>query len=295
MVNKPSKLVKEIVVKRKEPERARKQASVDLSIDVDKIPENSLTRLKDGLCVIFGIEKYKYTVKAPYANRDAAIFYEYAKSVFGIPEDHIYIRTNKGATKGEFEKVFGENGWIAKRITKGKTDVIIFFSGHGASDIQAKKQYLIPYDIDPNYASTAYPLGRIYKNLSQLGARSVTIFLDACFTGISREEEPLFAMAKPVHLRFESPLAYGNITVFTAASSEQIASAYEKKKHGLFTYYLLKGLQGFGDLNKDKEIKIGELFEYIRKEVKKEAGFMDREQEPEFWGKDKERVLLRLK
>jgi len=265
------------------------------TVDVDvNIPGGS-TELKDGLCVIFGLEKYKYAPDATFANRDAAIFFEYAKSVFGLPKRNIYMRTNEGATKGEFDKVFGENGWIERRIVKGKSDVIIYFSGHGAPDIKTKKAYLIPYDIDPNYASTAYSLEDVYRNLSRSGAKSVTIFLDACFSGVSREKEALLADARPLRVRPGSPETYENITVFAASTGEEISSSYREKKHGLFTYYLLKGLQGYADRNKDKKIRAEELFNYIRENVRKEAGFMDREQSPQLLGGKKERLIIRLK
>ncbi|MBU4560860.1 caspase family protein, partial [bacterium] len=264
-----------------------------VDVDVD-IPEGD-TELKDSLCVIFGIEKYRYAPEATFANRDAEIFCEYAKSVFGIPKSNIYKQTNEGATKGEFDKVFGEKGWIEKRIVKGKSDVIIYFSGHGAPDVKTKKAYLIPHDIDPNYVSNAYSLEDIYRNLSRLGAKSVTIFLDACFSGLSREKEALLADARPLRVRPGSPEIYENITVFAASTGEEISSSYRAKKHGLFTYYLLKGLQGYADRNKDKKVSVGELFDYLKENVSKEAGFMDREQSPQLLGGEKERVIIRLK
>lgn len=294
LVSKPSGYVKEITVARKEIEKPGEIKEVQLSIDAEEIPQNSLTKLENGLCVIFGIEDYKYAPKATFANRDAAIFHEYVKSVFGIPERNIYIRTNEGATKGEFDKVFAEKGWLAKRVEKGKSDIIFYFSGHGAPDIETKKPYLIPCDIDPNYASTAFPLDEIYENLSGLGAGSVTIFLDACFSGQSKEEIMLLADAKPlIPVEIEEPS--GDITVFMASTGEQIASVHREKKHGLFTYYLLKGLQGYGDLNGDKDIRVRELSDYLKENVSKDAGFMDREQVPQLLSGDRERVLVKMR
>jgi hypothetical protein len=276
-----------------EPKYPAETEEVQLSDDVDELPQISITKLENGLCVVFGIEDYKYAPKAPFANKDAATFYEYAKSVFGIPERNIYIRTNVGATRGEFEKVFAQDGWLAKRVEKGKSDIIFYFSGHGAPDLKTKKPYLIPWDIDPNYASTAFSLDRIYESLSELGAKSVTVFLDACFSGQSKGEM-LFAEARPlIPVVVEAPSV--DITVFTASTGEQIASVYKEKEHGLFTYYLLKGLWGYGDLNADKEIRVEELFNYLKDNVTKEAGFMDKEQVPQLLSGDRERVLVRMK
>ena len=273
-----------------EPEQIKEPP---LFADVDEAPKKSLTRLENGLCVIFGIEDYKYAPEASSAKRDAAIFCEYAKGVFGIPERNIYTRINEGATKGEFDKVFAEDGWLAKRLERGKSDIIFYFSGHGAPDVKTKKPYLIPWDIDPNYASTAVSLHRVYESLSGLGARSVTVFLDACFSGQSKGKM-LFADARPLlPVKIEAPSV--DITVFTASTGEQISSVYAEKKHGLFTYYLLKGLQGYGDSNGDREIRVGELFDYLKENVSKEAGYMDREQVPQLLSGDRERVLIKTK
>ena len=294
-VGKPSGYVKEIKIAKKEIQRTQRAKRVELSIDVDKIPQNSLTKLKDGIAVIIGIEEYKNAPKATFANRDATIFYEYVKSVFGIPERNIYIRTNEEATKGEFDKIFGEGGWLSRRIIKGKSDVIVYFSGHGAPSIKTHEPYIVPYDGDPNYVEqTAYPLDYVYKSLNRLGAKSVTVFLDACFSGGSRTGEMLLAESRPF-IPVKIPKIEQNITVFSATAEEQISSSYREKKHGLFTYYLLKGLQGFADLNKDKIIKVGELADYIRENVQRQARYMDREQTPKLIGVGKERVLVRLK
>lgn len=269
-------------------ERGRKD-----TIDVEKIPLGSFSEFDNGLCVIFGIEDYKYAPRASFAKRDAKIFYEYAKSFFRFPERNIYLRTNEDASKGEFDKVFSDHGWLARRVEKGKSDIIFYFSGHGAPDFRTNKPYLIPWDIDPNYASTAFPISEIYKSLSELGARSVTVFLDACFSGQSKGEL-LFTDARPlISVEIETPSK--DISVFTASTNEQISSVSANKKHGLFTYYLLKGLQGYGDLDGDKAIRVGELFDYLKENVSREAGFMDREQVPQLLSGDRNRVLVKTK
>ena len=262
-------------------------------IDVDTDIPQALKQNENGICVIFGIEKYKYAPKATYANRDAIIFYEYAKSVFGIPERNIYIRTNEDATKGEFDKVFGNNGWLSRRIEKGKSDVIIYFSGHGAPDFKARKQYLIPYDIDPNYPQTAYSIDSIYKALSDLNANSVTVFLDACFSGVSREEEMLLADARPIVMQLKSSIVFKNITVFTASTGAQISSGYVSKRHGLFTYFLLKGLRGDADSDKNNKTTVKELFNYVNRNVRTQAKYIDREQTPQVLPEPSDKVLIK--
>ena len=280
----PSSYQKEIFIAQKPQNEVKVQRKVQLSVDVDNVPEVARRENPDAIAVIIGIEEYKYAPPATYANRDAIIFYEYAKKVLGIPERNIYIRTNEDATKGEFDKIFATNGWLARKVKKHKSIVYVYYSGHGAPDIETHKPYIIPYDIDPNYASAGFPLKKLYSSLSALEAKSVVVFLDACFSGVSRGDEMLFANARPLAVKPITENIPEDLAIFSASSETQIASSYPEKKHGLFTYYLLKGFRGKGDLNGDGEITAGELSIYIKEKVEEKAREMDREQTPIFKG-----------
>lgn len=262
-------------------------------VDVDNnIPETKNDG-KNTLAIIIGIEDYKYAPTVDFASNDARVFYKYSKSVFGIPERNIYYRINDGATSGEFNKIFADDGWIARRLKKEKTDVIVYYSGHGAPDTKSEKGYLIPYDIDPNYANTGVSLDLIYSSLSKLQAKSVTLFIDACFSGESRSEEMLIAGIRPISVKIKNPiLTTENMAVFSASTGEQYSSAYPEKQHGLFTYFLLKGLKGKAK-GSDKQITLDALKTYIYENVSQTAGYLDKEQNPTFIGKNKTRVLIK--
>ena len=264
----------------------------DLSIDIEQnIPQISKTN-ENALAIIFGIENYKNVSDVSFAHRDANFVKEYFEKTLGIKNSNIYFKTNENVTKAEFYKVFSKDGWLDKRVKQGKTEIYFYYAGHGAPEIKQNKAYLIPYDGDPNYASqTGYEMDEIYANLADLKAKSVTVFLDACFSGANRENEMLLADARPIMIEVEGPVAHG-ITVFSATSGKEISSAWPEKKHGLFTYFLLKGFQGNADINADKQITIGELENYILQNVSETAGFLDREQTPTFIYEDKERVLI---
>ena len=129
----------------------------------------------------------------------------------------------------------------------------------------------MPYDVDPNYSSGIL-LNKLYKDLASMGARSVTIFLDACFTGQTRSEEMLIADSRPITIVPIEKNIPSNITVLSATSSSQVSGALKEKEHGLFTYYLLKGMSGKADENKDNSLDIKELSNYIIKEVRAATG-----------------------
>jgi len=254
----------------------------DFSIDIERdIPEIS-TKNNDALAIVFGIEKYKSVSNASFAKRDAAFVKEYFNKVLGIPENRIYYKTDSDVGKAEFDKVFSTGGWLEKRIKDKLTDIYIYYSGHGAPDLKNKVAYLIPYDGDPNYASqTGYCLDDLYNNLSALNARNVNIFIDACFSGANRENDMLLADARPILIKADKPSIKENMTVFSAASAKQISSAWPDKKHGLFTYFMLKGLKGDADADHNNSLTIQELGNYIKSNVSETAGMLDREQTPD--------------
>ena len=260
--------------------------------DVDFVNKTVDTN-SNSIAIVFGIENYRNTTSVSHAVNDADIFREYLIKKFGLLRENIYLRLNQHATKAEFDKVFSEGGWLDKRVKEGKTEIYFYYAGHGAPDIKQNKAYLIPYDGDPNYASqTGYEMDEIYSNLADLKAKSVTVFLDACFSGANRESEMLLADARPIFIEVEGPAAHG-ITVFSATSSKEISSAWPEKKHGLFSYFLMKGLQGKADLNKDKKLSVKELGDYIQEKVSEQAGYLDREQTPQMITDDENRILIK--
>ncbi len=258
--------------------------------DVDFAPE-ARKKNKNGIAVVFGIEDYQYLPSVTYAYNDADIFREYLVKTFGYPRENIYFKTNERATKGEFEKVFSESGWLSKNATL-KSDIIIYYAGHGIPDLDSKRSYLVPYDLDPNYATTGYSLKELYKNLGKLKVNSITVILDACFSGGTRDNQPLIADARPVYISLEGSVVPKNTVVFSASSGEEISSGYKQKRHGLFTYFFLKGLNGDADKNKDKKITVSEMQDYLEENVPAQARRMGREQHPHISGDDSNRVLL---
>ena len=262
-----------------------------LSVDIEKNIPKSKTKNSNALAVVFGVEDYKNVSAATFAKRDASYIKEYFHKTLGIPADKIYYKTDNDVTKGEFDKIFSERGWLDKRVDKN-TDIYIYYAGHGAPEIKENKAYLIPYDGDPNYASqTGYALDVLYTNLENLKARSVTVFLDACFSGANRESEILLAGARPLFMEV-NPSAAGNITIFSAASGKEISSAWPEKRHGLFSYFLMKGMGGDGDANNDGQLTLDELGSYIKTNVSRQAGFLDREQTPQLKTLDRNKVLV---
>ena len=260
--------------------------------DID-IPPKTEMRNPDALAVVIGVENYQYVPDATYAYNDAEVFREYLSETLGFKKQRIKIATNSRATQAELNKLLGSNGWLSRNIVKGKSDLVVYFSGHGISNQTDQSTGILPFDVDPNYA-IGLPLTKLYDDLSKMGAKSVTVYLDACFTGQTRDSKMLIADARPIIITPKKGYIPFNMNVFSASSGSQISGALKEKEHGLFTYYLLKGMSGDADINKDKSIQLNELSLYVSKNVKDQAAINGREQTPELQG-DKDRVLVQFK
>tara|TARA_B100000315_G_scaffold119624_1_gene109568 strand:+ start:34 stop:1578 length:1545 start_codon:yes stop_codon:yes gene_type:complete len=259
--------------------------------DVD-YPKATGNKNSNAVAVVFGIESYRNAPNVSDAVNDADIFREYLIKRFGLNRENIYLRLDEQATKGEFDKVFSSNGWIS-RNTNRNSDVFIYYAGHGAPDVKTKETFLVPYDGDPNYAtSTGFAINELYENLSDLNVKSITLIMDACFTGSSRDNQPILADARPVYIEIQPGNIPSNMVVFTASSGNEISSGYSEKNHGIFTYFLLKGLNGNADGNGDRKITVNEMSSYLSKNVPQQARKMGREQNPQLLGSEKNRILL---
>ncbi len=269
-------------------------ASLNIDVEAD-LPQARQARIDD-FAVIFGVENYSGDVpRVLYATRDAAWFREYALQALGIPAENIYYRVNAEATKNEFDKAFGKNGWLDKRAKKDSR-VYFFFSGHGIPAPKGQSAYILPYDGDPNYADlTAYPLENAYAGLAGLKSALNVVLLDACFTGVNRENQALYATSRPVFISPNPMEAPPRVNVLSAADWNQMSNAWPEKQHGLFSYFLLKGMQGAADANSDRKLTLGEMHEYLSREVPIQAARLDKEQVPQLSSEQQNEVWLEYK
>ena len=244
------------------------------------------------IALIIGIEKYSDTVSADFANLDAKYFNEYAREVFNVKSENINLLTDSEATLTKINKSLFK--WLAGKIKSDQTEVIIFFAGHGLASNNGKELYFLPQDGDPDLLSrTAISRSDLMKEIVSLKPRSVTMFLDMCYSGVSRNEETLLASARPVRIvAGEQGEIPSNFTIFSASKLDQVSSGIKEAKHGIFSYYVMKGLEGNADLNKDKEITNGELLAYINDKVSSKALEQGRKQNPELLGEEN-KILIK--
>ena len=121
------------------------------------------------------------------------------------------------------------------------------------------------------------------------------MFLDTCYSGISRDEQMLLASARPIRIVADEQEGIpDNFTIFSATELDQISSGLKEANHGIFSYYLMKGLEGKADENKDYKITNGELLAYMDLNVSQKASELGRQQNPSLAG-DPDKVLMKYR
>ena len=183
--------------------------------------------------------------------------------------------------------------WLKSKIKKNKSDLIIFFAGHGLASSDGKELYLLPQDGNPDRLErTALSRTALFKEIISLNPKSVTMFLDTCYSGVSRNEQMLLASARPIRIvADEQSEIPDNFTIFSASQLDQISSGLEEANHGIFSYYLMKGLEGNADTNQDKKITNCELLAYMDENVSQKASELGRLQNPSLAG-DPDKILM---
>lgn len=255
------------------------------------IKTNNLSTNK--VALIIGIENYASNPKATYANLDAKYFYEYAKNIFGVKSENIKILVDEDANL--VSSLGALNKWLPSKIKKNHTELIIYFAGHGLASPNGKELYLIPQDGDSDLLErTAISRNEVFEFVKKLNPKKVTIFFDTCYSGVSRDDQQLMANARPLKIVADEQDTPENFTIFSASQLDQISSGLKEAKHGIFSYYLMKGLEGKADSNQDKKITNGELISYLDENISQKASELGRQQNPSLAG-NPDKVLISYK
>lgn len=223
----------------------------------------------DALAVIIGNRNYRNAPAVAFATNDAAAMRLYAERALGIQPGNILLLED--ASLSDLKRMFGErgnpNGRLKQLVREGQSEVFIFYSGHGAPDPATQGAYLMPVDADANALPlTGMSVETLYENLGALGAKHVTVVLDACFSGATGDGEMLITSASPIGIAVNDPSARigrGNATIVAAAQGQQLANWFPAMRHGMLTYFFLKGLQGSADANGDGQVSVEEMRSWL--------------------------------
>ena len=235
--------------------------------DVDNalpmVPQNN----SNTFAIIIANEKYANMADVPYAGNDGTSFAAYCRSVLGLPDTNISLY--KDASYGTMRAALSYLRDIDAAFD-GDISVIFYYAGHGAPDDASREAFLVPVDAHAPVKDVCLPLSELYETLGGLKAEAVKVFLDACFSGATRNSD-MIAQARSVAVVPKVSPLKGNTVVFSAASDDQTAWQLDTQGHGLFTYYLLKKLK-----ETRGEVSMGELSDYLSQKVRQASIVVNR-------------------
>ncbi len=242
--------------------------------------------------VIIGVGGYESSAvpRLRYSVADADAIYQTLISA-GFKKENILLLTDKTERKPTLRNIKWALGTFLARSAHKDDLVMIYFAGHGASEVDQRgierdglSKYLVPVDADPDdLYSTALPMDEMQNVLARIEAERVTVFLDACYSGAAGGRT--FASNKTRAVNVDEIFldrltrAKGRAIV-TASRPSELSIELAELGHGIFTYYLVRGLQGYADNNRDGIVSLQELYEYLAQEVSRKSRQVGGNQHP---------------
>jgi uncharacterized caspase-like protein len=232
--------------------------------------------------VVIGISRYQDT-RIPtlrYAYNDAKSFYKWLISPNGgkYAPTNVKLLLNRNASLRNIrDSLFA---WLKQALEE---DVVtIYFAGHGSPDSPDSPDnlFLLPYDVQyDSIAATSFPMWDIETALKRfIKAKKVIVIADACHAGgvgqsfdIARRANRAIRV-NPISTGLQNLSKVGDGVCIISASDDKQFSQESKKwggGHGVFTYFLLQGLAGEADYNKDNNVSLGELIPYLSQQVRR--------------------------
>jgi uncharacterized caspase-like protein len=213
--------------------------------------------------VCVGVSQYEQSLNnLEYSHQDAIEMYEMLK--LQAPVNQLRLLTDQQATA---DNIVSTTKALFSQA-RAEDIVIFFFSGHG------NKNYFKAHD-KPLYFKI---LKSIFK---QTKAKRKIVFADACYVGSLRTSKEDAA---------NNRVSVGdNVLLFLSSRSNQTSMEMSRLKNGVFTYFLLAGLKGGADNNKDRVVTARELFDFVNPKVTERSGGS---QVPVMWGKFEENMTL---
>jgi len=232
--------------------------------------------------IIIGVSNYKDTRIPPlrYASQDAKSFYEWVISPDGgkYSPSMVKLLLDKDATGKNIKNALFI--WLKQAIQEDV--VMIYFAGHGSpeSPDSPNNLFLLPYDaLYDEIATSAFPMWDIETALKRfIKAKKVVVIADACHSGgVGQPFDVVRRANRAINVNsistgFQNLSKIGDGVCIISASDDRQFSQESKDwggGHGVFTYFLLEGLKGNADYNKDTNVTLGELIPYLSEKVRR--------------------------
>jgi len=285
-----------VVVRATEPDGAVRQEV--RTVTFERPPATAPTPPKpstarDRWAVVIGVGRYDSPAIPPlrYTVSDAEAVYEVLIGQAGFKKDNVLLLTDKTARKPSLRDIKWALGTFLARSAKKEDIVVIFFAGHGAPEVDPRgaesdglAKYLVPSDADPNdLYSTGLPMDEFQVIFDRIEAEQLVVFLDACYSGAAGGRT--FASKRTRAVRVDE-VFLDRLTrskgraIITASRASEVSIELPELSHGLFTHYLVQGLRGAADLDRDGIVSLQEVYQYLEQQVSQKSRAVGGNQHP---------------
>ena len=246
------------------PKAAMKRKGGKSSDSIDDIPPpvEGYEQPQDLLLAV-GIGAYRDDQIPPrkFAAQDAELVAGYFQSIGGMPGENVRLLQDKRALRADIEEAVLD--WLPSKATPDSI-IIVYFAGQALVS-PAGETFLVPYEGTRNSAARLYRLKDLQAALGKLKTRLTLLIFDGSALRLGADNKAKGKTASAAGPQWE--VGSRNIVRLIATSGFQAGLEPDKLKHGLFTYYLLRGLKGEADENGDGEVSLGELASYLSDSV----------------------------
>ena len=248
---------------------------------------------RDRWAVVIGAGRYESPEipRLRYTVPDAEALYEVLIGPGGFKKEHVLLITDRTEKKPTLRNIKWSLGTFLARSAKKDDTVVIFFAGHGAPEVDQRgverdgfAKYLVPSDAEPDdLYSSGLPMDELNTIFARIEAERVVVFLDACYSGAAGGRTFASKKTRSAHvddLFLERLTQSKGRAIITASRATEVSIELPELGHGIFTYYLVEGLKGAADLNRDGIVSLQELYEYVEREVARKSRSVGGNQHP---------------
>lgn len=234
------------------------------AIDVDQPPKGTAPlKQQKSVVIAIGVGRFReaQVPSVKFAARDAEVMAAYLQSLSGLSADRVRVLTDGHGLKQDLAETFDE--WLPKRVDPN-TVVYVYVAGRALVDGVTGAVSLVPYDGTTASMGRVYSLRRLQESLVHLPIQRAILMFDVSLEHAAGADPA--TGAAPVW-EIGATDASAKMMWMIGNSGLQESQAFEPGRHGLFTYQLLRGLQGPADLDRDGTVVAGELCAFARGEV----------------------------
>lgn len=231
----------------KDPSVATVSVPIATSVPVVKVEGDGV-----GLALVVGISNYDILGPLSNCREDAMAIHKLLTERGYAPERVVLLTDNAAAPENRATYTS-----IKRRIKQvcefstSKDSLVIYFAGHGTSI--AGEGYLVPQDGDEKDRGTSISVTDLQQQMQNSKAGQKLLVLDACHSGSATRGVTGIAPS----------LKTTGVHVMASCAENELSHPDPDSKHGIFTRYLLDGVEGNADTNADGNVTQKELFAYV--------------------------------